>query len=161
MVKYLNEGNLFKSNADALVNPVNCKGVMGKGIALQYKSKYPECFVLYKKACDKNILKPGKLLFVRINKQADLFIKNNNYIILFPTKNHWIGKSKIKWIEDGLKYLKQNYKKYYLKSIAMPQIGCGLGGLKWEEVKQIIEKYFAKEEVVIEIYMSAIREYEN
>lgn len=159
MIKYIEDANIFDSRADAFVNPVNCRGVMGKGIALEFKKRFPESLIPYKQACDSRKLVPGKLLFVRLIIQPDLFERKRPGVILFPTKDNWRDKSRIEWIEQGLAYLKNSYSKWNLKSIAMPQIGCGLGGLKWEQVKPLIERYFNDDPVVIEIYLNATKNY--
>ncbi|HOK10090.1 MAG TPA: macro domain-containing protein [Candidatus Hydrogenedens sp.] len=86
--------------------------------------------------------------------QPDLFSQTRPGIILFPTKIHWRGSSKIEWIEDGLIYLKEHYKEWGINSVAMPQIGCGLGGLPWEKVKKCIEKYFLNDPLIIELYIN-------
>lgn len=159
MIRYIQNTSLFHSRTDALVNPVNCKGIMGKGIALEFKKRFPECLTPYKQACNGGKLVPGKLLFVRLIIKPDLFGKKRPGVILFPTKDNWRDKSRLDWIEQGLAYLKNIYHEWDLKSIAMPQIGCGLGGLKWEQVKPIIERYFSDEPVVIEVYLSATKNY--
>ena len=161
MIHYINRKNFFDSKADALVNPVNCKGTMGKGIAKEFKERFPESFLPYKGACDTGKLKPGILLLVRSTGQPDLFMLKKPAVILFPTKKHWKDKSRLVWIKRGLIYLKKNYRQWGLKSIAMPQLGCGLGGLKWEQVKSLIEKFFKSEPVKVEIYLSAIHEYDE
>ena len=96
------KGNLLNSKCEALVNTVNCVGVMGKGIALQFKKKWPTNFNLYKKACDIKQIKPGRSFVVDLG----FFEKEPRYIINFPTKNHWREKSKIEYIESGLNNLK-------------------------------------------------------
>lgn len=161
MIRYIVDVNLFDSKADALVNPVNCKGTMGKGIAKEFKKRFPECFIPYKQACDNRKLVPGILMFVKLTVQPDLFEQKRHGIILFPTKDDWRGTSQIEWIEQGLSYLKNHYCQWNLKSIAMPTIGCGLGGLNWEQVKPIIEHYFMEEPVEIEIYLTAIYKYKE
>lgn len=153
MITYITNGDIFKSHADALVNPVNCKGIMGKGIALEFKKRFPEIMPIYKEACDKGKLSPGTLLFVRCVVQPDLFDEIKPGVILFPTKIHWRDKSKIEWIEKGLIFLKGHYKEWGLYFIAMPQIGCGLGGLPWEKVKNCIEKHFLDEPLKVEVYI--------
>lgn len=153
MLKYLVGHDIFSSPADALVNPVNCRGVMGKGLALEFKKRFPECFPPYKQACDARHLVVGTLMFVQLKVQPALFEIRRPAIILFPTKDHWLDKSKIEWIEQGLKYLKAQYRQWNLTSIAMPQIGCGLGGLRWHQVMPLIEKYLADEEIDVEIYV--------
>ncbi|MCD6230832.1 MAG: macro domain-containing protein [Dehalococcoidia bacterium] len=159
MIKYIRGRDLFESQAEALVNPVNCKGAMGKGIAKIFKKKFPECVKPYKKACADNKLIPGKLLLVQLAVQMDFFDWKQPKIILFPTKNHWRGQSRIEWIEQGLSYLRDHYHQWGLKSIAMPQLGCGLGKLKWEDVKLVVEEYFSDEPLKIEVYLRAIYDY--
>lgn len=161
MIKYIENGNLFGSKTDALVNPVNCKGVMGKGIALEFKKRFPECIQPYKEACVAGKLAPGILLFVQLIVQPDLFGIRRPGVILFPTKNHWRDKSRIEWIEQGLVYLRNNYCQWGIKSLAMPQIGCGLGGLEWGDVKPLIEKCFSGEPIEVEIYLMVIYDYKE
>ncbi|MGL5832426.1 MAG: type II toxin-antitoxin system antitoxin DNA ADP-ribosyl glycohydrolase DarG [Waterburya sp.] len=132
------QGNLLEENIEALVNTVNCVGVMGKGIALQFKQAFPENFKQYKKACDAKEVKPGEMFTTSTGK---LFPK---YIINFPTKNHWKGKSKIKDIESGLKALVEEVKQLDVKAIAIPPLGCGNGGLDWGKVKPMIVSAFAE-----------------
>lgn len=129
------KGNIFEEDVEALVNTVNCVGVMGRGVALQFKNKYPENYKKYLEACKRNIVVPGKMF---IYKKNELF--NPKYIINFPTKRHWKYKSKIEDIENGLDDLKKIIKKLSIKSIAIPPLGSGLGGLNWIEVKNIIIK---------------------
>jgi O-acetyl-ADP-ribose deacetylase (regulator of RNase III) len=109
---------------------------MGKGIALQFKQAFPENFKQYKKACDAKEVKPGRMFTTSTGK---LFPK---YIINFPTKNHWKGKSKIEDVQSGLKALVQEVKQLGIKAIAIPPLGCGNGGLDWAQVKPIIVNAF-------------------
>lgn len=127
-------GDILKADVEALVNTVNCVGVMGRGIALQFKKSYPENFNFYKKVCDDKGLSPGKVLVYDL----DRFI-NPRYIINFPTKQHWKGKSKLEYIDAGLKALVNEIQRLDIKSIAIPPLGCGLGGLDWQEVRSRIE----------------------
>ena len=127
------KGNILEEQAQALVNTVNCVGVMGKGIALQFKKAYPENFKQYKKICDAEQLKPGQLF---IFETAPLLTPR--YIINFPTKLHWRQKSKIEYIKDGLAALRQEILARQIRSIAIPPLGCGNGGLNWHEVKPLI-----------------------
>lgn len=136
MINYA-EGNLLKANTEALVNTVNCVGVMGKGIALQFKQAYPANFKLYEKACKEDNVKLGQMLIVEIGQT-----KNPRYIINFPTKQHWKAKSRLSDIESGLKALVDEIKQRKIKSVALPALGCGNGGLEWNEVKPLIEKAF-------------------
>lgn len=133
------KGNLFESDAEALVNTVNCVGVMGKGIALQFKQAFPDNFKEYKKVCRKNELQPGKMLVYKNNS-----LINPKYIVNFPTKKHWREKSKIEYIQDGLASLVEEIKSLDIKSIAVPPLGCGYGGLKWEEVQPLMKKAFSQ-----------------
>ena len=128
-------GNIFESDAEALVNAVNCVGVMGRGIALQFKNKYPENFKAYQQACKQEVLKPGKM-FVFETGQLVL----PRWSINFPTKRHWRGKSRIEDIESGLIDLVKVIQENNIRSIAIPPLGAGLGGLDWNEVRTRIEK---------------------
>lgn len=132
--------SLFEVQADALVNPVNCRGIMGKGIALEFKKRYPNSYMVYRDACSRRELRPGIVLFVRgTNGEPD--------VLHFPTKNHWKEPSRLSWIKTGLEFIKKNYEKWGLRSIAMPQIGCGLGGLNWQQVKPLIESILGSDEL--------------
>lgn len=133
----LTRGDILKADAEALVNTVNCVGVMGRGIALQFRKAFPENFKAYKSACDKKQLHPGIMFVYDLNR-----FQNPRYVINFPTKRHWKGKSKIEDIESGLETLVQEVNKRNIRSIAIPPLGCGLGGLDWNQVKQLIEKVF-------------------
>ncbi|QIR40294.1 Appr-1-p processing protein [Tolypothrix sp. PCC 7910] len=133
------QGNLLEENAEALVNTVNCVGVMGKGIALQFKQAYPDNFRHYEKACKASEVQPGRMFTVAT---GSLF--HPRYIINFPTKRHWKGKSKIEDIKSGLVALVTEVQKLGITSIAIPPLGCGNGGLEWFEVKLLIESAFAQ-----------------
>jgi len=136
-------GDIFESNAEVLVNPVNCIGVMGKGLALQFKNKYPNMFVSYKKICKQNLLTVGKLQIIK---------EGNKRILNFPTKKHWKEKSEYEYIKIGLKKLKNNYKKLEISSIAIPMIGTGEGGLDKKEVIKIIKEILSDTDMEIELY---------
>lgn len=133
------KGNLLKADAQALVNAVNCVGVMGKGIALQFKEAYPENFSAYAKACRDSEVQPGKMFIVPTK-----CLSNPKYIINFPTKRHWKGKSKIEDVSAGLEALIADVQKLEIKSITIPPLGCGLGGLDWSDVRPLIEQAFLK-----------------
>ena len=134
MIKLKKSGNLLKEETHALVNTVNCVGIMGKGIALQFKMAYPDNFKEYKRACDHNKVKIGEMF---ITRSDELF--GSRYIINFPTKVHWREKSKLKYIEKGLDDLVRQIKRLKIESVAIPPLGCGNGGLNWKDVKKIIE----------------------
>ena len=125
------------ADAEALVNTVNCVGVMGRGIALQFKKAFPENFKRYKAVCDKKELQPGKMFIHDLNR-----LLNPRYVINFPTKRHWKGKSRMEDIESGLKALVAEVRQRNIHSIAIPPLGCGLGGLRWADVRTRIEEAF-------------------
>lgn len=136
MIKY-STGNLLESNAEALINTVNTVGVMGKGIALQFKQAWPDNFKAYAKACKAGEVIPGKMFVYELQNQT-----LPRFIINFPTKRHWKQKSQIKDIELGLLALVDEIKQRQISSIALPPLGCGNGGLSWSVVRPIIERAF-------------------
>ncbi|GAB3897583.1 type II toxin-antitoxin system antitoxin DNA ADP-ribosyl glycohydrolase DarG [Spirosoma agri] len=135
MIHFLT-GDLLSSNAQALVNTVNTVGVMGKGIALQFREHFPLNFKLYKKSCDNHKLQPGTLLVVH-----EPTLDGERIIINFPTKTDWKHKSSYAYIESGLKELVRVIDEERITSIAIPPLGCGNGGLKWEKVRPMMESY--------------------
>ncbi len=141
-------GNLLESDAKAIVNTVNTVGVMGKGIALQFKERFPTNFKIYSDVCKKGQMQVGKMLVVRENT-----LIGEKIIINFPTKTEWFKKSQYDYIEEGLKDLVRVIDEYKIQSIAIPPLGCGNGGLKWEKVKSLMDKYLSNlSNVVISIY---------
>ena len=135
-----NTGDLLKQHdADAIVNTVNCVGVMGKGIALQFKKKWPTNYKAYANACKDKKVKLGEMFIHDLGGLA-----TPRFIINFPTKDHWRSRSKIQDIEAGLKDLIQQIIRLNICSIAMPPLGCGNGGLNWWKVKPLIESYFTQ-----------------
>ena len=134
----LKHGDILSADAEAIVNTVNCVGIMGKGIALQFKMKYPENYRFYKTICDQGSMLIGKVLVFK--QQSN---DNPKYIINFPTKRHWKGRSTIQDINKGLFSLLTEIKKLKIKSIAIPALGSGLGGLDWQQVKSIIIDTFS------------------
>lgn len=137
MIEYTT-GDILKDDAEALVNTVNCVGVMGRGIALQFKKAWPENFKAYEAACKREEVQPGRM-FVFETGQLTL----PRYIINFPTKRHWRGASRIADIEAGLVALVDTIKSKGIRTIAIPPLGSGLGGLDWAEVRQHIESTLA------------------
>lgn len=137
MIKFTS-GDILKCEADALVNTVNCVGVMGRGIALQFKNVYPENFKAYEAACKREAVQPGRM-FVYETGQLTL----PRFIVNFPTKRHWRGKSRIEDIESGLVDLVKVIREKGIRSIAIPPLGSGLGGLEWNEVRPHIERALA------------------
>ncbi len=127
-------GDIFKTDAEALVNSVNCVGVMGRGIALQFKNLYPANFKAYVAACKREEVQPGRMFVYETGQ-----LTNPRYIINFPTKRHWRGKSRIEDIESGMKALVKEIKGRDIRSIAIPPLGSDLGGLQWRDVRPRIE----------------------
>jgi O-acetyl-ADP-ribose deacetylase (regulator of RNase III) len=128
-------GDIFKSNAQVITNTVNCVGVMGKGLALSFKERFPELFNDYVIRCEKHEVKPGK---------PYLWENDETQVLNFPTKRHWKENSKLEDVEEGLKFLAENYIKMGINSVALPPLGCGLGGLNWNDVKNLINKHLGQ-----------------
>jgi O-acetyl-ADP-ribose deacetylase (regulator of RNase III) len=155
MIKYT-KGNLLKADVEALVNTVNAVGVMGKGIALMFKETFKDNFHAYATACQRGEIKIGQMFTTETGN-----LIGPQWIINFPTKKHWRGKAKLAWIEAGLQDLRRTIDKCAIKSIAIPPLGCGNGGLDWSEVKSLIEKYLADlDGVDIRVY-EPIQKYQN
>jgi O-acetyl-ADP-ribose deacetylase (regulator of RNase III) len=134
----LTQGDLLKQgDVDAIVNTVNCVGVMGKGIALQFKNKWPANFTAYAAACKAGQVRPGRMFVF----DSGGLVKPN-FIINFPTKDHWRGSSRIEFIRDGLVDLVVQVERLGIRSIAVPPLGCGNGGLDWADVRPLIEAAF-------------------
>ena len=126
--------SVMDSPAQTLVNTVNCVGVMGKGIAKAFRERYPAMFGPYKRICDEKLLEPGKLW---------LWQSEDHSVLNFPTKIHWRNPSRIEWIEMGLKKFVDSYEERGITSISFPRLGCGNGGLDWDEVRPLMERYLA------------------
>ena len=142
------EGNLLESKAEALVNTVNTVGVMGKGIALQFKNQFPSNFKLYEKACKAKEIQVGKLF---VTEDSSL-LGGRKIIINFPTKTDWRKPSEYSYIESGLTELARIITEQGIKSVAIPPLGAGNGGLDWNVVKRIIEKHLSNLNCEIQIY---------
>jgi O-acetyl-ADP-ribose deacetylase (regulator of RNase III) len=127
-------GDILKTDAEALVNTVNCVGIMGRGIALQFKKAFPENYKVYKAACTRQEVQPGRMFVFETG-----YVDNPKYIINFPTKRHWKGKSRIEDIESGLRDFVDVVSQRKIRSVAMPPLGSGLGGLHWPDVRRRIE----------------------
>ena len=127
-------GDIFKADAEALVNTVNCVGVMGRGLALRFKQRFPENFKAYAAACKRKQVQPGKMFVYETGTLTD-----PKYIINFPTKRHWRGKSRIEDIDSGLLALTEEIRQRRIRSIAVPALGSSLGGLDWDDVRQRID----------------------
>ena len=127
-------GNLIEADAEALVNTVNTVGVMGKGIALQFKRAFPEVYDDYRRACERGEVEPGRMHVVDLGEFA-----RPRYVINFPTKRHWRAKSKIEDVDAGLAALAEEIASRGIGSVAVPPLGCGNGGLRWQDVRPRIE----------------------
>jgi O-acetyl-ADP-ribose deacetylase (regulator of RNase III) len=139
-------GNLFDSKAQTLVNTVNCVGVMGKGVALAFKERFPAMFEHYRDLCERGEIQPGVLT---------LYTDTVPWVINFPTKRHWRGRSRLDDIEAGLIILARRYREWRVESLAMPALGCGQGGLNWSEVRPLIERHLGNMDFDIEVYEPA------
>jgi O-acetyl-ADP-ribose deacetylase (regulator of RNase III)/uncharacterized protein YwgA len=137
-------GDILKSKAQTLVNTVNCVGIMGKGIALEFKNRFPEMFKDYVQRCNRNEIRVGQPHLYK-----SLF---GQQIVNFPTKEHWKSISKISDVERGLDYLLAHYKNWGITSIAIPPLGCGNGQLEWKVVGPLIYKRAKQMEIPVEIY---------
>jgi O-acetyl-ADP-ribose deacetylase (regulator of RNase III) len=151
LIQYL-KGDIFESKAQVLVNPVNCKGHMGKGLALAFKERYPDMFIVYQEEC-----RTGKL---RIGKPT-LYRDNAPWILNFPTKDHWRDPSKLEYIEEGLQFVVANYQQLGIVGIAFPKLGAGLGALAWDEVGPLMAKHLSQLDIDVYIYIAeGDREYQ-
>ncbi len=145
------EGDILRDESEAVVNTVNCVGVMGRGIALQFRNAYPDNFKAYEKACQREEVQPGKMFLYETGE-----LTNPRYIINFPTKRHWRGKSRMEDIDSGLEALVKVLRDKKIRSIALPPLGSGLGGLNWSEVRpRIVSALRELDNVKVTIYEPA------
>lgn len=143
MIEYV-EGDIFKSPAQVIVNTVNTVGVMGKGLALSFKKRYPQMFEVYRKACEKHQFSIGKLM---------LYYAPDHWILLFPTKMNWRNPARIEYLEEGLRKFVNTYAEKGIASIAFPKLGCGNGELAWSDVKPVMERLLKPLPITIYIYV--------
>lgn len=142
------QGDLLNSDAEAIVNTVNCVGIMGRGIALQFKQMYPANFKAYAAACSAGAVIPGRMFVFETGEMT-----NPKYVINFPTKKHWRGNSKLEDIESGLAALRDEIVRRGIKSVAIPPLGTGLGGLPWPAVKsRMMDALESLQDVEIVVY---------
>ena len=137
MIEY-KVGNILTENVEVIVNAVNCVGVMGRGLALQFKKAFPENFVAYAAACREGLVVPGRMFLFERSVDA-----KPRHIVNFPPKRHWRDNSLMEDIDSGLVALRMEVESRQIQSIAIPPLGCGLGGLCWENVRPKIETTFA------------------
>ena len=133
MIEYKQSGDIFKTEVEALVNAVNCVGIMGRGIALQFKRAFPENFSAYAAQCKHKKMRPGQVHVFETGQRLP-----PHHIINFPTKRHWRDRSRIEDIKSGLTSLTAEIRARDIRSIAIPPLGCGLGGLAWPEVRGLM-----------------------
>lgn len=131
------KGDILQAEVEALVNTVNCVGIMGRGIALQFRRAFPRNYDAYREACEKGLLQPGRMFICDLDRT-----QNPRIIVNFPTKRHWKGKSRIEDIRAGLRSLVQEVRDRNVHSIAVPALGCGLGGLDWATIRPLVEAAF-------------------
>jgi O-acetyl-ADP-ribose deacetylase (regulator of RNase III) len=137
-------GNLLQSEAQTLVNTVNCVGVMGKGIALEFKQRYPQMFRDYKRRCTARGIKLGRPYLYK-----DLVGK---WILNFPTKDHWRSAARLQDIVEGLEYLQEHYQSWGIRSLAVPPLGCGQGQLEWRIVGPTLYRCLCRLDIPVELY---------
>lgn len=137
-------GSIFQSDAQAIVNPVNTVGVMGAGLALQFRKKYPHMFEEYLKLCHGDRMMPGCVKYVK---------DRDKIVVLFPTKRHWREHSQLRYIEEGLEHFCRTYAVHGIQSVAFPKLGCGLGGLDWDDVKLVMENILQEIPINVQIYV--------
>ncbi|MDW9877304.1 phosphatase [Sinorhizobium meliloti] len=135
--------SILESSAQTLVNTVNCVGVMGKGLAKEFREREPEMFKAYKRICDERLLRPGKLW---------LWKGTSNWVLNFPTKDHWKNPSKLEWIDAGLAKFVNGYAELGIREISFPRLGCGNGGLNWDEVRPVMERHLSPLKITVFIH---------
>lgn len=155
MINFL-QGNLLEAPVEAVVNTVNTVGVMGKGIALMFKDAFPDNFRAYEKACQRKEVRVGHMFVTE-----RVGFEGPNWIINFPTKQHWRQPSKMEWIAEGLHDLSRVVQERNIRSIALPPLGCGNGGLEWSEVRPEIERALASLKDVEVLVFEPTAKYQN
>jgi len=145
-------GDILEATTEAVANPVNCVGIMGDGLAKQFRDKYPNMFRHYCDACHRGVLAPGRLLIY----DREIF-NPPFYIISFPTKKDWRHPSKLEYIESGLVALVKILRLMGINSISVPKLGCGLGGLDWKDVNSLIKKHLSDVNCQVVVYGDDIR----
>lgn len=149
MIKYV-RGTVFNANTQAIVNTVNCVGVMGTGIALEFKLRYPKMYNDYEVKCKEKKIVTGRLDYYK-NQEGPI-------IVNFPTKRHFKYPSQLIWIEQGLQDFVKTYQKNGITSIAFPKLGTGKGGLIWDEVKMLMENYLSDIDIDVYVCLDCLKE---
>ncbi len=145
----IKKGNIFTTNCQTIVNTVNCIGVMGAGIAYEFKLRFPDMFEKYKSFCDRGLIDIGNLWIYKLTKEDDNMYK---YILNFPTKKHWKYPSKIEYLEKGLQKFIETYKEKKIDSIAFPLLGASKGGIEEDTSIKIMKKYLDNIDIPVEIW---------
>lgn len=149
VVEYV-EGDIFTSDAQAYVVPVNCQGTAGAGLAKQFKKRYPRWYKVYRATCKDGNLTPGFVLCTSLLKP--MMDDGPDWVLSFPTKTRWRWPSQIQFVEMSMHGLIHTVAMRDIKSVAMPHMGCGLGGLAWEDVKPLMDKYLPQQRAHYEVY---------
>ncbi len=150
------KGNLLEADVEAVVNTVNTVGIMGKGIALMFKERFPDNFKTYKKACENNKIRIGKMF---VSENRDFF--GPKWIVNFPTKTHWRVNTRLEWIEEGLEDLVRVILDKKISSIAIPPLGCGNGGLDWSDVRPLLVMALEQVEGLDAVVYEPTAKYQN
>jgi O-acetyl-ADP-ribose deacetylase (regulator of RNase III) len=143
-IEYLT-GDIFDAQTQVIVNTVNCKGVMGKGLALAFKERYPDMFSVYQRECREGRLRIGR---------PTLYKGSSPWILNFPTKDNWRANSKLEYIEKSLRYLVDHYKEANIQSIAFPRLGTQNGKLSWNEVGPLMARYLSQLDIPVYVYVA-------
>ncbi len=138
MIERVRGGDLLDARVEALVNPVNTAGVMGKGLALAFRRRFPANFAAYERACRAGEVRIGRMFVFDAGETRD----GPRWIVNFPTKEHWRSPSRLEFVESGLAALVREVRERGIATIAVPALGCGLGGLDWSHVSPIVERAF-------------------
>ncbi len=149
MVHMVDEGDIFDLRADALVNPVNCRGAMGAGLARQFKTHFPEWVAPYTSACKQRFLRPVDVMFVHLDVRNGGTFERRPTLLLFASKDHWRHPSQAEWIDRGLATIAASHRAWGIGTLALPAVGCGLGGLEWSTVRALIERHLGVAELVV------------
>ena len=145
MIVFEKHGNIFESTLQTLVCPVNTVGALGKGLALQFKRAYPGLDAPYRRACFTGVFSRDGFFVYEAGK--------DDKVLCLPTKRHWRDKSQLKWIDQALMRLAQDWDKHGITSLAMPAIGCGEGGLDWDNVHPLIHEHFGRHPLQVGIFL--------
>lgn len=149
--RHIGRETLLKSRMQTITNTVNCVGVMGKGVALKFKNAHKANFDDYVQRCHRNDVVPGVPYVFPADPKRDK--PELELVLNFPTKNHWRNPSEIEWVEGGLKILAESYQEWGIKSLALPPLGCGNGGLLWRDVWPLIEQHLGDLPIEIEVWV--------